>query len=187
MQQINSLADHLLIAMPNLDDPYFSKSVTYICEHSSEGALGIVLNTELEANYQELFDHLKFASLDRPQLKTKLLAGGPVSPERGFILHTPIGNWDSSLTVTDEVALSTSEDILTAIAMNQGPRKERIALGYAGWEKGQLEQELKDNSWLFVKANETLLFDTPVQEIWHKATQLLGFDWNQIHTQEGNA
>lgn len=187
MQQINSLANHLLIAMPNLEDPYFSRSVTYICEHSAEGALGIVLNTELEANYQELFEHLKFATLDTPMLATKLLAGGPVSPERGFILHSPIGNWDSTLTVTDDIALSTSEDILTAIALNQGPEKVKIALGYAGWEKGQLEKELEENSWLFVPSNETLLFDTPVTEIWNKATQLLGFDWNQVSTQEGHA
>ncbi len=187
MQQVNSLADHLLIAMPNLEDPFFSRSVTYICEHSSEGALGVVLNSPLEADYQELFEHLKFATLDAPMLKTKLLAGGPVSPQRGFVLHSPIGNWDSSLTVTDEIALSTSEDILTAIALNQGPEKARIALGYAGWEKGQLEAELKENSWLFVKANDALLFETPIQDIWQKATQLLGIDWTQLSTQEGSA
>ncbi|NVK22572.1 MAG: YqgE/AlgH family protein [Kangiellaceae bacterium] len=187
MQQIDSLADHLLIAMPNLEDPFFGRSVTYICEHSSEGALGIVLNSPLEATYAELFSHLKFATLDTPDLQNKLLAGGPVSPERGFILHSPIGNWDSSLTVTDEIALSTSEDILTAIALNQGPDKARIALGYAGWEKGQLEKEIEENSWLFVKASESLLFETPVDQIWQKATQLLGIDWTQLSSQEGHA
>lgn len=187
MKQINSLADYLLIAMPSLDDPFFSRSVTYICEHSPDGALGIVLNTPLEATYQELFEHLQCATLDSPTLQTKLLAGGPVSPERGFILHSPIGNWNSSLTITDDVALSTSEDILTAIALNQGPEKARIALGYAGWEKGQLEKEIEENSWLFVKANEDLLFDTPLDDIWLKATQLLGIDWTQLSSQEGHA
>ncbi len=187
MQHINSLADHLLIAMPSLEDPFFGRSVTYLCEHSEEGALGIVLNAPLEANYRELFEHLEFATLDTPELKTKLLAGGPVSPERGFILHSPIGNWDSSLTVTDQIALSTSEDILTAIALNQGPKKASIALGYAGWEKGQLEKEIEENSWLFVKANESLLFDTPVTEIWQQSMQLLGIDWTQLSPQEGHA
>ncbi|MRX28114.1 YqgE/AlgH family protein [Kangiella sp. HZ709] len=187
MQQINSLANHLLIAMPNLEDPFFSRSVTYICEHSSDGALGIVINTQLKADYQELFQHLNFATLDTKALKTKLLAGGPVSPERGFILHSPIGSWNSSLTVTDNIALSTSEDILTAIALNQGPEKVKIALGYAGWEKGQLEKELEENSWLFVEATESLLFDTPFDQIWDKATQLLGIDWTQLSTQKGHA
>ncbi len=187
MQSIESLANHLLIAMPTLEDPFFNRSVTYICEHSTEGALGIVLNIQLEATYQELFEHLKFSTQDNPKLSARLLAGGPVSPERGFILHSPIGNWNSSLTITDEIALSTSEDILTAIAANQGPEEVRIALGYAGWEKGQLEKEIEENSWLLVEANQDLLFHTPIEQLWQKATQLLGIDWTQITTQEGHA
>ncbi|WP_251358757.1 YqgE/AlgH family protein [Kangiella sp. TOML190] len=187
MQPINSLANHLLIAMPSLEDPFFNRSVTYICEHSSEGALGIVINIPLEATYQELFDHLKFETNSDQPLAEKLLAGGPVSPERGFILHSPIGNWQSSLTVTNELALSTSEDILSAIAKNEGPEKVRIALGYAGWEKGQLEKEMEDSSWLLVEATPDLLFDTPADQVWHKATELLGIDWTQLSNQEGHA
>lgn len=195
MQTIDSLANHLLIAMPNLDDAFFEKSVVYICEHSEHGALGIMLSTELEADYQELFTHLKLPNTNDTKVDTaqktdlgrKLLAGGPVAPERGFILHQPIGNWDSSLTITDHLALSTSEDILNAMAKHEGPEQARIALGYAGWEAGQLEKELETNSWLYVEANPTMLFETPADQLWDSAANLLGINWSQLSQQEGHA
>lgn len=191
MHTIESLANHLLIAMPNLDDAFFEKSVVYICEHSEHGALGITLSTELEADYQELFTHLKLPiaqnNAEKIDLKRKLLAGGPVAQERGFILHQPIGNWDSSLTITDHLALSTSEDILSAIAKHEGPEQARIALGYAGWDAGQLEKELETNSWLYVEANSKMLFETPANKLWDNAAQLLGINWSQLSQQEGRA
>lgn len=184
---MNSLANHLLIAMPTLQDTFFSRSVTYICEHTEEGALGIMLSQPLEATYHELFNHLRIASTNRDVLDNTLLAGGPVDKERGFILHSPLGNWDSSMTISDDIALSTSEDILTAIANQQGPDEEVIALGYSGWDKGQLEREIQENSWLIVPANKDIIFHTKPEHRWQKATQLLGIDWTQLSEQSGHA
>ena len=187
MEYIHSLADHMLIAMPSLEDSFFSRSVTYICEHSEEGALGIMLSLPLEATYHELFDHLKISSTNREVLDNALLAGGPVDKERGFILHSPLGNWDSSMTISDDIALSTSEDILAAIANREGPEEAVIALGYSGWDKGQLEQEIKENSWLIAPANKDIIFHTAPQHRWQKATKLLGIDWTQLTEQSGHA
>ncbi|MCW8856014.1 MAG: YqgE/AlgH family protein [Kangiella sp.] len=186
MEAIQSLANHLLVAMPNLHDPFFSRSVTYICEHNEQGALGLVLSLPLEATYDELFNHLNLNTNNNKDERL-LLAGGPIDRERGFILHSPIGSWESSLTISDDIALSTSEDILSAIAMGQGPADVVIALGYAGWEEGQLEKEMEENSWLFVPADKNIIFKTRPEERWLKATQLLGIDWTQITEQDGHA
>lgn len=187
MEAIQSLANHLLVAMPSLHDPFFSRSVTYICEHNEQGALGIVLSLPLEATYDELFKHLNIETSSDQRDERALLAGGPVDRERGFILHSPIGSWESSLTISDEIALSTSEDILQAIATQQGPEDVVIALGYAGWEEGQLEKEMEENSWLFAPADKEIIFRTRPEERWLKATKLLGIDWTQIAEQEGHA
>jgi len=187
METIQSLANHLLVAMPSLHDPFFSRSVTYICEHNEHGALGLVLSLPLEATYDELFKHLNIDTNGEHTDKRVLLAGGPVDRERGFILHSPVGNWESSLAVGNDIALSTSEDILHAIANNQGPEDVVITLGYAGWEKGQLEKEIKENSWLFAPADKDIIFKTPPNQRWLKATKLLGIDWTQITEQDGHA
>ncbi|WP_018623448.1 YqgE/AlgH family protein [Kangiella aquimarina] len=186
MEAIQSLANHLLVAMPSLHDPFFSRSVTYVCEHNEQGALGLVLSLPLEATYDELFKHLNIETNGNEDDRV-LLAGGPVDRERGFILHSPLGNWESSLTISDDIALSTSEDILKAIAQHQGPEDVVIALGYAGWEKGQLEKEIEENSWLFAPADKNIIFRTRPEERWLKATQLLGIDWTQISEQDGHA
>lgn len=186
MEAIQSLANHLLVAMPSLHDPFFSRSVTYVCEHNEQGALGLVLSLPLEATYDELFKHLNIET-NGNQDDRVLLAGGPVDRERGFILHSPLGNWESSLTISDDIALSTSEDILKAIAQHQGPEDVVIALGYAGWEQGQLEKEIEENSWLFAPADKDIIFRTRPEERWLKATQLLGIDWTQISEQDGHA
>ncbi|AOE50876.1 YqgE/AlgH family protein [Kangiella sediminilitoris] len=187
MESINSLANHLLIAMPTLQDSFFSRSVTYICEHTEDGALGIMLSQPLEATYHELFDHLKISSTNQDVLDNSLLAGGPVDKERGFILHSPLGNWDSTLTISDDIALSTSEDILTAIANKEGPEEAVIALGYSGWDKGQLEREIEENSWLIVPADKNIIFHTTPQQRWQQATKLLGIDWTQLTESSGHA
>ena len=186
MEAIQSLANHLLVAMPSLHDPFFSRSVTYVCEHNEQGALGLILSLPLEATYDELFKHLNIET-NGNQDDRVLLAGGPVDRERGFILHSPLGNWESSLTISDDIALSTSEDILKAIAQHQGPEDVVIALGYAGWEQGQLEKEIEENSWLFAPADKDIIFRTRPEERWLKATQLLGIDWTQISEQDGHA
>lgn len=187
MKPIDSLANHLLIAMPTLEDSFFSRSVTYICEHNEDGALGIMLSQPLEATYDELFNHLKICTTNHEIVNNSLLAGGPVDKERGFILHSPLGSWESSLSISDEIALSTSEDILAAIAQKEGPTESVIALGYSGWNKGQLEQEIKENSWLLVPASKNIIFHTEPQQRWQKATKLLGIDWTQITQQSGHA
>lgn len=187
MEAIQSLANHLLVAMPSLHDPFFSRSVTYICEHNEQGALGLVLSLPLEATYDELFKHLNIDTTADNIDQRVLLAGGPVDRERGFILHSPIGNWESSLTISDDIALSTSEDILQAIAKHEGPEDVVITLGYAGWDEGQLEAEIEENSWLFAPADNDIIFRTRPKERWLKATQLLGVDWTQIAEQEGHA
>jgi len=187
MESINSLANHLLVAMPTLEDSFFSRSVTYICEHTKEGALGIMLSQPLDATYHELFDHLKISSTNQNVLDNTLLAGGPVDKERGFILHSPLGSWNSSLSISDDIALSTSEDILTAIANNQGPEEAIIALGYSGWDKGQLEREIEENSWLIVPADKEIIFHTAPQQRWQQATKLLGIDWTQLTEHSGHA
>lgn len=186
MEAIQSLANHLLVAMPSLHDPFFSRSVTYVCEHNEQGALGLILSLPLEATYDELFKHLNIDT-NGSEDERVLLAGGPVDRERGFILHSPLGNWESSLAISDDIALSTSEDILKAIANHQGPEDVVIALGYAGWEQGQLEKEIEENSWLFAPADKDIIFRTRPEERWLKATQLLGIDWTQISEQDGHA
>lgn len=186
MEAIQSLANHLLVAMPSLHDPFFSRSVTYVCEHNEQGALGLILSLPLEATYDELFKHLNIDTNGNEDERV-LLAGGPVDRERGFILHSPLGNWESSLAISDDIALSTSEDILKAIAKHQGPEDVVIALGYAGWEQGQLEKEIEENSWLFAPADKDIIFRTRPEERWLKATQLLGIDWTQISEQDGHA
>lgn len=186
MEAIQSLANHLLVAMPSLHDPFFSRSVTYVCEHNEQGALGLVLSLPLEATYDELFKHLNIDTAGHEDDRV-ILAGGPVDRERGFILHTPLGNWESSLAISDDIALSTSEDILQAIAKQQGPEDVVITLGYAGWEQGQLEKEIEENSWLFAPADKDIIFRTRPEERWLKATQLLGIDWTQITEQDGHA
>lgn len=187
MQPIDSLANHLLIAMPTLEDTFFSRSVTYICEHTDEGALGIMLNQPLETTYHQLFDHLKIASTNQDVLDKPLLAGGPVDKERGFILHSPLGQWESSLSISDDIGLSTSEDILTAIANKEGPEETVIALGYSGWDKGQLEREIEENSWLIVPADKNIIFHTEPNLRWQQATKLLGIDWTQLTEHSGHA
>lgn len=187
MQPIDSLANHLLIAMPTLEDTFFSRSVTYICEHTDEGALGIMLNQPLETTYHQLFDHLKIASTNQDVLDKALLAGGPVDKERGFILHSPLGQWESCLSISDDIGLSTSEDILTAIANKEGPKETVIALGYSGWGKGQLEREIEENSWLIAPADKNIIFHTEPSLRWQQATKLLGIDWTQLTEHSGHA
>ena len=153
MTELKSLQNHLLIAMPSLDDPYFERSLTYICEHNDEGAMGIVLNQPSSMNLKQLLEQTdKELEISADKAEQIVLAGGPVSQERGFVLHSDQGQWGSSLTLADNVVVTTSKDILTAIGNNSGPDKSLVALGYAGWSAGQLEKELQENAWLTIEA-----------------------------------
>lgn len=181
----SSLKHHFLIAMPALKDSSFDHSVTYICSHDGNGAMGIVLNNPTDLNLSEVLEQLEIDGAhghDHP-----VLLGGPVHQDHGFILHQDKGDWRSTLSVTDQIHVSTSKDILTSLAQGTGPHKYKVALGYAGWDAGQLEQELLDNSWLTVEANNDIIFNTPEKQIYQAALKLLGIDETFLSSDAGHA
>ncbi len=184
----NSLRDHFLLAMPSLSEGIFSQSITYICDHSESGAMGLIINQPLDLSLAEIFDHLEIDNSlddfsDRP-----VMAGGPVQIDHGFVLHRdPVQRWEASLKVTDTMTLTTSRDVLRSIARGRGPQDYLIALGYAGWSAGQLEEELAENSWLTLPANGRIIFSTPYEERLQAAADQLGIDLNLIPSQPGHA
>ncbi|WP_045856028.1 YqgE/AlgH family protein [Teredinibacter purpureus] len=182
----DSLRDHFLIAMPALTDSIFSHSVTYICDHSDQGAMGIVINHPLELKLSDVFDQLDI-DYQPPLGLPRVLAGGPVNTQRGFVLHRDEGIWESTLRITSEISLTASRDIVTAIAKDEGPKHAQFALGYAGWAPGQLEEEINDNAWLVVRADTGIIFDTPVEERWGATAKQLGIDLNLISSTAGHA
>jgi putative transcriptional regulator len=181
------LRDHFLLAMPGLSEGIFSQSITYICEHGESGAMGIVINQPLDLSVAEIFEHLEITPR-RDFSGESVMAGGPVQIDHGFVLHRNCAAaWESSLKVTPEITLTTSCDILRAIANNEGPEDHLIALGYAGWAAGQLEQELSDNSWLTLPANSDIIFRTSPERRLAAAAALLGIDMNLISGEAGHA
>jgi putative transcriptional regulator len=181
------LRDHFLLAMPCLTEGIFSQSITYICEHGESGAMGIVINRPLDLSVSEIFEHLQISA--GPDFSCEpVMAGGPVQMDHGFVLHRYCDKgWEASLKVTAEVTLTTSRDILRAIAIGEGPRDHLIALGYAGWGAGQLEQELADNSWLALPGSSDVIFSTPSDQRLGAAAAQLGIDMNLISGQAGHA
>ena len=181
------LRDHFLLAMPRLSEGIFAQSITYICEHGESGAMGIVINRPLDLSVREIFEHLQI-SARRDFSTVPVMAGGPVQMDHGFVLHRFCDKtWEASLKVTPEITLTTSRDILRAIANDDGPRDHLIALGYAGWAAGQLEQELAENSWLTLPGSSDVIFSTPVDERLGAAAALLGIDMNLISGDAGHA
>lgn len=187
MTNLASLANHFLIAMPSLADVNFARSVTLICEHSDEGAMGIVINRVTDLHLGDIFEQLDIEPDQATNSESAVYLGGPVQNNRGFVLHEPLGNWESTLTVTDRFGVSTSRDILEAIAQNRGPEKFLVALGYAGWGAGQLEREISENSWLSGPANRNIVFDLPVEQRWKAAAQLVGVDLTTLSGEAGHA
>lgn len=186
MQTVN-LTDHFLIAMPNMADPNFSKTLTYICEHNEEGALGVIVNRPTDLNMGALFEQIGIA-LERTELATQAVYyGGPVQNERGFVLHQPAGEWQSTMAVNENLGLTTSKDILEAVGRGHGPAKLMVSLGYAGWSAGQLENELGQNAWLSVKADPQVIFDLPVEERLAAAMKILGIDFAMLSDDAGHA
>lgn len=182
-----SLRNHFLIAMPGLSEGFFARSLTYLCDHSEEGAMGIVINQPLDLQLADLLEHLEIEH-DGRRGHTALLAGGPVQTDRGFILHSPTERaWDSTLPLTPEVALTTSLDILTALASDRGPADSLVALGYAGWGAGQLESEISANAWLTLPADTEILFRTPVEKRMDAAAAKLGIDLRLLAPGAGHA
>lgn len=183
----DSLKDHFLLAMPGLDAGLFSGSITYICEHGEAGAMGLVINQPLDLSLEEIFDHLDIAMA--PDFADRMvLAGGPVQVDHGFVLHPATADtWDSTLQVTSRMRLTTSQDVLRAIAAGDGPDSYLIALGYAGWSAGQLEEEIANNSWLTIPAEHRIIFDTPIDQRVSAAAAMLGVDMNLMSAQAGHA
>lgn len=190
MAETTYLTGHLLIAMPAMQDPNFARTVTYICEHSDQGALGIVINRPLDMNLGAIFEQLSLDPADPGLARQPVLHGGPVHQERGFVLHEPPPaeqEFDSSVAVSEAIRVTTSQDVLTALASGQGPRRAVVALGYAGWGAGQLEDELAQNAWLSVPAAPHILFDTPFELRWRESARLLGIDLSTMSSQAGHA
>jgi putative transcriptional regulator len=184
------LTNHFLIAMPNMADPHFSRSLTYICEHNDQGALGVVVNRPLDMSLQILLERLSIKT-DRSgdSLLAPVYFGGPVQTDRGFVLHSPFGDWKSTLGVAPDNALglTTSLDILEAVGAGQGPDKLLVTLGYSGWAAGQIEHEIGQNAWLTVKARADILFDVPPEERLPAAMELLGIDFASLSDVAGHA
>jgi putative transcriptional regulator len=182
------LNNQLLVAMPSLADPNFSQSVTLVCEHTDRGALGIMINRPLEMKMSEVLEQLALTSDDLRLRDMPVLRGGPVQNDRGFVLHRPCPQgWDSTLPVSDTLHVTTSRDVLAAMARGEGPAQAVVALGYAGWDAGQLEEEVLQNAWLTVPCDESLIFDLPFEQRWHAAARLLGVELSRISLQAGRA
>jgi putative transcriptional regulator len=186
MQTIN-LTRHFLIAMPAMSDPNFSRTLTFICEHNERGALGIVVNRPIDdVTLATLLRQVEVPFDDSPAYEQPIFFGGPVQLDHGFVLHRPVGGWKSTLPVGD-VGLTTSRDILEAVAQGQGPRERIVALGYAGWAPGQLEDEIGQNGWLTTPADIDLIFNVPPESRYDAAMQGMGLNLLNLSEEAGHA
>ncbi|MCW8832150.1 MAG: YqgE/AlgH family protein [Colwellia sp.] len=217
---MQTLENQFLIAMPSLGDDYFNKTVTYICEHNDEGAMGLIINMpvnitlhdllkQIEENDQEdkaqdatgkEADDVEAKQLEhentpdfpenlhlKHSLEQLVLSGGPISQNRGFVLHRTQSGWKSSLALSEEIMITTSKDILMALGTEKAPEQFMVTLGYAGWGPGQLEAELQANSWLTIDADSDILFNTPIEQRWQKATEKLGINIAHLSSDIGHA
>ena len=186
MQSMN-LTDHFLIAMPAMDDPYFSRTLIYIAEHNEHGALGLIVNRPIDMDLATLFEKIE-VPLESPNVgRLPVYFGGPVQTDRGFVLHRPVGNWQSTLVVTSEVGLTSSRDVLQAVGKDGQPGEIMVTLGYSGWSAGQLENELVQNAWLTVPADPRILFELPFEERLPSAMETLGIDFANLSEKAGHA
>ncbi len=201
------LSHHFLIAMPGLEDPTFAKSVVYVCEHSERGAMGLIINKPGDLSLKHLFEKVELPLQRQDLLQCNVLHGGPVQTERGFVLHDPMLEKDSvdsensnteavatpnsiyasTLSVPGGLAMTTSKDVLEALANGSGPRRVVVTLGYASWGEGQLESEIGENSWLTVPADPAVIFDTPIEQRYDKALSLLGLQAWMLSSEAGHA
>jgi len=186
MQSVN-LTHHFLIAMPAMADPNFSKTLTYICEHNEQGALGLVINRPLDMMLSKLLGQVSIPVTAKHCDSIPIHFGGPVQTDRGFVLHEPVGQWQSTLAVSSEIGLTTSKDILQAVACGEGPHQSLITLGYAGWAPGQIEYELSQNAWLTVPARQDVIFELPAEQRLAAAMQLLGVNYASLSETAGHA
>jgi putative transcriptional regulator len=186
MDSVN-LTDNFLIAMPTLEDPYFANALVYICEHNDNGALGIIVNRPIDMDLAELFEKIDIKLEAQDLAKLPVYFGGPVQIDRGFVLHRPVGEWQSTMKINPEVGLTSSRDILNSVGASGQPGELLVTLGYAGWGAGQLEQELGENSWLTVPASAHILFDLPPEERLPAAMQKLGISFSHLSDVAGHA
>jgi putative transcriptional regulator len=183
----DSLSNQLLIAMPGMADPNFTTTVTLICEHNSDGALGIIINRPMVMNLGGLFKQLDLQGSDDSLVGRPVLMGGPVASERGFVLHNPGASYETTVAVSPDIQLTLSRDVIDAMASGNGPEKSLVALGYAGWDAGQLEEEMLNNAWLTVPASPEVIFDVPFADRWSVAARSIGIDINKISLDAGHA
>lgn len=181
-----SLANHFLIAMPDMQDQFFRESVVYICEHNADGAMGIIVNKPSPIMMDLLFDAAKTPTPERFHGQWVLM-GGPVQVDRGFLVHTPTGSWESSLLVTDDIAMTTSRDIIIGLTQDNEVSKALATIGYSSWSAGQLEQELAANSWISVPADMKVLFDIPYKQRYQAALKLLNINVANLSGLAGHA
>ena len=186
MDNVN-LTDNFLIAMPSLEDPYFSNALVYICEHTENGALGIIVNRPIDMNLAGLLEKIDIKLEAESLADLPVYFGGPVQLDRGFVLHRPVGKWQSTLAVNGDVGLTSSRDVLASVGSAGLPSEIIVTLGYAGWSAGQLEEEIAQNSWLTVAAKPSILFDLPPEERLPAAMQLLGVDFANLSEVAGHA
>ncbi|MDO9073931.1 MAG: YqgE/AlgH family protein [Rubrivivax sp.] len=185
------LTNQFLIAMPGMADETFSRTVVYLCEHNEKGAVGLVINKPIDIKLKNLFEKVELA-LDRVELAEQpVYFGGPVQTERGFVLHDKLGEdrppYNSTLSVPGGLAMTTSKDVLEALAEGTGPARVLVTLGYSGWQAGQLEDELGRNGWLTVDADPKVIFDTPIDRRYDTALALLGIDPRMLSQEAGHA
>jgi putative transcriptional regulator len=182
------LEGKLLIALPGMPDPRFEKSVIFICAHSDEGAMGLIINKPVEGlSFREMMERLKI-NVSETTPDTPILFGGPVQTGRGFVLHSgEFESQDSTMPVTEEISLTATLDILRAIANGKGPEKSLFALGYAGWDSGQIEDEIRANGWIHCDADNTIIFDDALDNKWSRALKKLGIDMSGLSAHTGRA
>jgi putative transcriptional regulator len=181
------LVNQFLVAMPSLNDPHFHQSVVFICEHNAQSALGIIINRPTNIVLNDIFKQLSITAVDHQMGQRPVFLGGPVQMERGFVIHEPPGHWESTLILSDQLGVTSSRDVLACMARGQGPEKIFVALGYAGWSAGQLETELANNSWLSMPADRSIIFETPIEQRWQAAAQLIGVDLSLLTGDAGHA
>ena len=182
-----NLTNQFLIAMPRLADPNFHQTVTYVCAHNEDGAMGIIINRPLALDLGEVLTQMDMATVDPKIQSIPVYQGGPVQCDRGFVIHQINSEWGSSINVSDEIGVTTSRDILKSIAEGKGPKESLIALGYAGWGAGQLEQELMENAWLSGPVDSKIIFNIPCEKRWESSAALLGVDIENLSPDIGHA
>jgi len=184
---LTTLNTHLLIAVPSLHDPHFARTVALICQHGEDGTMGLIINRRLDLHLGELFAQMGILGGDAELLGMPVLSGGPIHPERGFVLHDGPQTWDATLMIGENLYLTTSRDVLEALAEGSGPEHAQVVLGCAGWGAGQLEQELAEHSWLMVPFDAGVLFDLPLDARWQAAAGGIGVDLMRMSGDVGHA